>query len=184
MSCLIHTLSSTGNPTQRQLRADLLEERSTGRGLDKLYRSPPNNITNGTKLKKIIIMKQNQNNECSIQSQQFTQVLRFVSIGGQQRKIGWFQFEISCPRVPLSIKSNGIRDNKLASLGKISWNNTAHLRKHAYFLCFVFFFLIFYFYHYYKDSMSTYSCGVERGVRARNKGQRRKKGGGKKGARF
>lgn len=35
-------------------------------------------------------MKQNQNNECSIQSQQFTQVLRFASIGGQQRKIGWF----------------------------------------------------------------------------------------------
>lgn len=34
-------------PNPERATADLLEERSTGRGLDKLYRSPPKNITNG-----------------------------------------------------------------------------------------------------------------------------------------
>lgn len=36
-------------PNPERATADLLEERSTGRGLDKLYRSPPKNITNGIK---------------------------------------------------------------------------------------------------------------------------------------
>lgn len=68
---------------------------------------------------------------------------RFLSshleVDGKGRLVG-FNLKYLCPRVPLSIKSNGITD-KLATL-EIAQSNTAHVRKHAQFLWF----------YYYKES--------------------------------
>lgn len=60
------------------------------------------------------------------------------------------------------------RRQKPASLGKVSWNNTDHLRKHAYFLCFT----------YYTESCPPIfwggkRCGGEEWGGAERRGEKR-----------
>lgn len=138
--------------------------------------------------------KEGRKDERSTQSQRMDTGRYQFSIyrwAGKEESLG-LQFEILCPRVPLSIKSNVIRD-KLAPLGEVSRSNTAHWRKHAYFswfishdlliffliIIFINFFSFFYFYRslFLQRFTSTYSRGAEQGVGLRNKRGREGEGG-------